>query len=86
MKTLFWYKTCPFCGQGRLFVFKNIDRNKLYLHCEECETGYYDLEKLDKEHSFLTLLEDFKSIEASQDDILKSKWRDLKFISIVKDG
>jgi uncharacterized protein (DUF983 family) len=86
MKTLFWYKTCPFCGQGRLFVYKNIDSNKLYLHCEECETGYNDPERLDKDHSFLTLLEDFNAIEASQEDILQSDWKHLNFNSVLEKG
>ena len=84
MKKMYWYKTCPFCGQGRLFVFKNMDQGKLYLHCEECETGYYDPNKLNKEHSFLTLQEDFKAIEATEEDILKSEWKDLNFNLVIE--
>jgi hypothetical protein len=73
-RELFWHKTCPFCNQGRLFIFKNLNLNKLYLHCEECERGYYDPNKLNVESSFLTLQEDFDAIEASYEDIKEHNW------------
>jgi hypothetical protein len=74
MRNLYWYKTCPFCNQGRLFVFKNLDINKLYFHCEECERGYYNPNLLDKEHAFLTITEDFEAIEATKEDIIDAQW------------
>jgi hypothetical protein len=73
-KSYYWYQICPFCNEGRLLVFKNISAEKLYFHCEECERGYYDIQHLDVEHSFLTLLEDFESTAASFDDIQKGGW------------
>ncbi len=80
MKEFLWYKTCPFCDhRGRLFVYKNTTHDKLYLHCEECERGYYDLEKINKENSFLTLTEDFEAIEATFDDIKKFNWEKYSF-------
>lgn len=83
MKTIFWYKTCPFCNQGRLFVFKNLLNNFLYLHCEECESGYPDLESTDKnKNRFLTLLDDFDSISATEIDIRQNKWDVSKFIPV----
>ena len=79
MKKSFWFKICPFCNQGRLFVFKNTTDNKLYLHCEECERGYYNLEKLNSENSFLTLTEKFEAVEANFDDLKKFKWDKYNF-------
>lgn len=69
MKDLFWYKTCPFCNQGRLFLFKNLDDNTLYLHCEECERGYKDIKNISRENSFLTITEEYKAREATKEDI-----------------
>jgi uncharacterized protein (DUF983 family) len=51
-KDIYWYNVCPFCNQGRLFVFKNLKTNKLYLHCEECERGYYDIYHIDERIAF----------------------------------
>lgn len=76
-RELFWYKTCPCCKQGRLFIFKNLNLNKLYLHCEECERGYYDPNKINIENSFLTLQEEFDAIEATHEDIKHNNWNDL---------
>lgn len=75
MKSYYWYQECPKCHQGRLFIFKDLNRNELYLHCEECETGWRDPNKLDLEHSFLTILEDFEAKEASQEDINQYGWQ-----------
>lgn len=81
---MFWYKICPFCNQGRLFVFKNIDADKLYLHCEECERGYSDIRNIDVDHSFLTLLEDFDAVFANEEDIKNGGWDnlDLKMVAM----
>ncbi len=74
MKILYWYKVCPFCNEGRLFVFKNININKLYLHCEECESGYYDIEHVETGDRFLTLLDEFEASPATYADILETGW------------
>ena len=84
MKTFYWFKTCPFCNQGRLFIYKNITDSKLYLHCEECERGYYDPQKIDAEHSFLTLSEDFDAVVATADDVKTMGWEGLDMKFVVK--
>lgn len=71
----YWYDTCPFCHQGRLFVYKNITGNNLYLHCEECERGWLTPEDiLEKGKGFLTILEEFDAVEASSSDIKNYGW------------
>jgi len=77
MKNLYWLSTCPFCKQGRLFVFRNLNKQILYLHCEECERGFNNPYNLTKESAFLTLLEDFESEEASMEDIINYGWEKL---------
>lgn len=69
MSEQFWFKQCPFCDQGRLFVFKNLDKNILYLHCEECERGYDDFDNIEKSNSFSTLDEEDDAVEATMEDI-----------------
>jgi hypothetical protein len=77
MGNSFWFKICPFCDQGRLFVFKNLDSNRLYFHREDCERVYNDPQNIDKQSSFLTLLEDFNSVIATKEDINKFGWNTL---------
>ena len=35
----YWFKNCPECNQGRLFVMKAVD-NGFFLLCEECESAW----------------------------------------------
>jgi hypothetical protein len=75
MPALYWYTTCPFCDhQGRLFIYKNLEADQLYLHCEECERGYTDPTSISPETSFLTLLTDFKVEAPSLAEILEGGW------------
>ncbi len=83
-RKLLWYKTCPFCNQGRLFIFMNLEANKLYLHCEECERGYYDPSQINIENSFLTLQEDFEAIKARPEDIKQYGWDKLSINTIYE--
>jgi hypothetical protein len=53
MSTCFWYKDCPTCDLGRLFIVEDLSRHRLYLHCEECEMGFED--PLNLSAGFLTL-------------------------------
>lgn len=54
----YWFSTCPTCfGQGRLFIVDDAALQSLYLHCEECETGYANPEALKVENGFSTLSE-----------------------------
>jgi hypothetical protein len=84
LETFYWFKTCPLCSQGRLFVYKNLNRNVLYLHCEECERGYYDPLKLDVDNSFLTLTEDFEAVKANFEDIRKANWDKLELKQLTE--
>jgi hypothetical protein len=84
MKISYWYKTCPFCRQGRLFVFKNLDIDELYLHCDECERGYLNPSNLETENSFLTLDTDFNAIEATMKDIKVAGWDKLELKQLVE--
>lgn len=81
---IFFYKECPACHQGRLFVFKDITNNRLYLHCEECEMGWLTPDEVDENASgFLTLLDDFDAIEATSDDLKNFKWDKYHFDNIT---
>ena len=73
----YWYTTCPNCKhQGRLMVMKNLSSGQLYLHCEECESGWYDPLKVDElAAKFLTIDEDFDAELATWDDIEKAGWQ-----------
>jgi hypothetical protein len=75
MPTLYWYRTCPSCDhQGRLFIYRRLDLDQLYLHCEECEQGYADPTDLRPETSFLPLLFDFRAALPSRTDITARGW------------
>jgi hypothetical protein len=57
-------------------VMKNLSSGQLYLHCEECESGWYDPLKLDDPSAkFLTVDEDFDAELANRDDIDKADWQ-----------
>lgn len=84
MKQLFWNKTCPVCNQGRLFLYRNLNDNSLYLHCEECERGFKDLNNVDKNSSFLTITEDFEAVEATFADIVSARLNPADFNKILE--
>ena len=46
MTTKYWYKNCPRCNQGRLFVMIRKGYAQPYLHCEECEWSWDDRSKV----------------------------------------
>ena len=73
---MFWLSTCPYCNhQGRLVVMKDLTRNRLYLHCEECESGWVDPNKLDDPNTrFLTLDEEFDAEPATENEIRQHGW------------
>jgi len=69
----FWFKTCPRCKQGRLFIEKRKNDGQLFLHCEECELGWRvpsEVGAMDK--SFLAIGTD--SEYASKEDIETADW------------
>ncbi len=73
----YWYTTCSNCKhQGRLMLMKNLSSGQLYLHCEECESGWRDPLKIDNlAAKFLTLDEEFDAELATWDDIEKAGWQ-----------
>jgi hypothetical protein len=64
-----WYKSCPACNQGRLVVMHDTTNQRLYLHCEECETGFLNPNNTVKGGGFLTLLESFDAEPATDAEI-----------------
>lgn len=77
---MYWYKLCPACRQGRLFVYRDTTNKRLYLHCEECETGFESPSHADNAGpGFSTLTEDFHAVEASMSDIHEMGWADYEF-------
>ncbi len=77
MAHYYWYRTCPVCdGQGRLLLFRDCSSDDLYLHCEECESGWRDPEMAGQKHAgFLTSDENFEAEPATLADIAKHGWR-----------
>jgi hypothetical protein len=66
-----WFKACPSCNQGRLVVMTDTTHRRLYLHCEECETGFLSPDDAVRgEGGFLTLTETFDAELATDDQIL----------------
>jgi len=59
MNTRYWYKECPVCLQGRLFLAKDVTHDKIYLHCEECECGW-DSAGISIEDSYLTIVMNYE--------------------------
>ena len=54
---------------------KDLTRNRLYLHCDECESGWLDPGKIgDRGTRFLTLDEDFDAKPATEDEITQHNW------------
>ena len=68
---------CQFCGQGRLFPYREDDSGEVYLHCEECEWGWRHPERLTAEDGFLTLDVPGDAQPASRDEVLSSQWKDM---------
>jgi hypothetical protein len=76
MTHYYWYRTCPICRQGRLLIFKDLTRNELYLHCEECEWGWRDPDAAESRGAaFLTLDEEFESAPATAEDLVFFTWQ-----------
>jgi hypothetical protein len=75
MERNYWLRVCPFCEQGRLFVFLDTDQDTLYLHCEECESGWRRPEDVDHpDRRFLTLDEDFDARLPTHEEIVARGW------------
>jgi hypothetical protein len=70
----YWFKNCPRCRQGRLFVMRVCGTGNLCLHCEECETAWFDPARLgDPTQGKLGI--DLESEYASDQEIEEKGWR-----------
>jgi hypothetical protein len=69
----YWYKTCPRCRQGRLFIMRRDNEAGLHLHCEECE-WVWDCPSQITQAGAGTLGIEYESEHASLDDIEASGW------------
>jgi len=68
-----WYKVCPRCHQGRLFIMKYDGRSDLFLLCEECEWAYERPEyATSTKNGFLGI--DVDCAFASEDMIEQAGW------------
>ncbi len=78
MTRYYWYKSCPMCGfggGGRLTLYEDMTNQRLYLHCDECESGWLDPENAaDPSAAFLTLNEEFEARPASWATIQRFGW------------
>lgn len=73
--TIYWFKECSFCHQGRLIIVYDVTNLRLYLHCEECERGWLDpAEAENAGKGFLTLLESFETEMPSLKTIENMGW------------
>lgn len=78
MVRYFWSRPCPRCsGQGRLLILWDKLRDALYLHCEECEWGWWDPAKADAgavDDAFLTLNTELDSEPPPRGEIERRGW------------
>jgi hypothetical protein len=76
MARLYYVGTCPQCdNQGRLCPQKDMTRQMIYAHCEECECGFRKPEDVMQPHrAFLTLLEEYETVNPTEDEISQSSW------------
>lgn len=69
-----WFRNCPRCQQGRLFVMRSREQGAFYLHCEECEWAWDDpLSAGDPARGTLGI--DRDDDPASVEDLAGTAWR-----------
>jgi uncharacterized protein (DUF983 family) len=69
----FWFKTCPACHQGRLFVTVRDDTKELFLECEECSRAWKTPEQVSPtDNAFLAI--EIQSHPASAEEIEGGGW------------
>jgi hypothetical protein len=73
---------CPFCRQGRLFLFRNLATDGVYAHCEECEWGYVTPSDIEVKSGFLTLPDDDDADYATIDEISRSVWASYTVVAV----
>lgn len=76
MRDFYWYLGCPICfEQGRLFIVEDISNYRLYLHCEECESGFSDPDEVKVGKGFLTFEEKYEYRLADLETITRCGWQ-----------
>ena len=79
----YWYKECPRCQQGRLFIMKYNDNDSLLLNCEECEWAFENPKEIGiVEKGFLAI--DNPCDFADRNAIIKAEWEEYA-INIYED-
>ncbi len=68
-----WYKLCPVCDQGRLFVMKRQDDGNLFLLCEECESAWNMPEEIDDKSKNFSI-DGISFTYANETDIERTGW------------
>lgn len=59
-----------------MLIFKDLARDELYLHCEECEWGWRNPDTANRQDAaFLTLDEKFESAPATSADVIRFAWQ-----------
>ena len=71
----YWYKICPTCQEGRLFVKRRNDNSGLYLLCEECFCSF-DTPADASDGNNCREGMDAQGVYATDKDISKYKWCD----------
>lgn len=72
----YWYKTCTTCDEGQLYIVEDLSRRRLYLHCDECESGFEDpLDLKNPDKCFLTLDFDYPCCFADWETIKAHDWQ-----------
>ncbi|EMP2040223.1 hypothetical protein [Proteus mirabilis] len=75
---MYWYCVCPICdGQGRLVIKKDIEKNKLFFHCDECESSWESASDIGNGHRVF-LGYKIKSSYATENDIKNFGWEKYK--------
>ena len=74
----YWYRLCPICeGQGRLFILENAMTHRLYLHCEECDSGWTHPRLVEHtESSFSAITERVESTVPTLERIRELGWEE----------
>jgi hypothetical protein len=73
---MWWFDVCTVCGgEGRLLLMEDTTDQRLYLHCEECEHGFWHPDDVpDPDKAFLTLTEEFDAEPATRERIDELGW------------
>ena len=73
MPNTYWYRNCPVCEEGRLFVMCRMADASLYLQCDRCDAGWHDPASIaDLDAGFPA--EDIVGRPAELEDIFKAGW------------